>query len=126
MKPIYKLITIVLLLSSFALGYFAISTSAVAPLGFGGRVVFWFPCTCSYSTVIYYKPTFPTTLKMASLAYLPEGTLVYSLYNIITYGTSHLGQYLPGVQACYIYVGYGCALVPNDGVMIQLGTSGFL
>jgi len=119
----------VLIFSSFVLGFF-VTTSYGEGLGlpFGGHEVFWVPCTCSAALWIYYIPATDAGVPSAdfpggALAYTPYSTLLYSAYNVETPGVWHLGQYLPGVQSCWMAAFFGCFPLPVLGTETQVGTS---
>ena len=95
-------------------------------LGFGGVVSFPLPCTCSATEWIWFTP-----LDLGGPAPYIAGPLVYSPYSTILYSNfspgvplyQHIGDYIPGVQACWMYAGVFCFPLPNIGLMFQLGTS---
>ena len=118
-----------LVVSCFGLGFFATTSKAVVPLPFGGHELFWVPCTCSAAMWIYYitsmdAPGVPSVdFPGGALGYVPYETLLYSAYNVETSGVWHLGQYLPGVQSCWMYAVFGCFPLPVLGTETQVGTS---
>ena len=79
---------------------------------YGGHQLFWFPCTCSASTlhiIFDYR-----TLRPLSLVYQPGFSILYLYYNV--FGTYLLGSYQPSGE-CRIYVGYSCVSYPAEGIM---------
>jgi hypothetical protein len=114
-----------LIISSFGLGFFAAAShSAAVGLPFGGRELFWIPCTCTVSNLwIYYLAATPSNFHGGALVYSPYITQLFSFYNVETPDVWHLGQYLPGVQSCYMYAVFGCYPLPAIGTEMQVGTS---
>jgi hypothetical protein len=124
-KNIFIICLIVVLLAiSFAVGFSVTKSRAIAALDFSGHLVSWLPCTCSASLWLFYAPNVDQPFPGGALDYSPYSTITYSYYNMMTPGVWHLGQYLPGVQSCWIYVGAGCAPLPVLGHEIMVGTSG--
>lgn len=104
-----------------------LSTSSVQAQGlpFGGIVSSRFPCTCSGTTWIWFTPLYlggPTVVSGA-LVYSPFSTILYADLNIGVSGKWHLGDYLPGVQACWIRVWWFCLPLPSLGLMTKVGTN---
>ncbi len=91
---------------------------------FGGQVLWWIPCTCSPSIAIFYRPAQPSTFIGGPLAYSPIKTLTYLYYNMVTPGVWHLGDYIPGVQACWMQTATVCVPFPVLGLEAHVGTSG--
>ena len=124
-----QLITIVF--SLVLVGLFLPNSSARAQVqqSFGGIVSFPITCTCPGSAGnrwIWFTP-----LDLGGPAPYITGPLVYSLYSTILYSNrspgvplyQHIGDYTPGVQACWMTIVTGCIPLPNLGLMFQLGTS---
>jgi hypothetical protein len=123
-KTVFRIFIGMGALSAFILGFFV--TQSYAQLGaltFGGRVLTSVPCTCSANTAILYVPTIPTTLIVPVLTYNPYSTVPFSFYNFFTPGVKHVGNYLPGVQACWISVVIGCVPIPTQGLITQMGST---
>lgn len=117
-------VSVILLVASFFAGFSVTKSQAVVPLGFGGQVVTWLPCTCSGSLWIFYAPLkVPSSFPGGPLNYAPYSTLTYSFYNMVTPGVWHLGTYMPGVQGCWIEAGFTCVPLPVLGQEIMVGTS---
>ena len=113
-----------IVISSFGIGFFTAKSRAVSVgLPFGGRELFWIPCTCSASIWIYYLAAQPSDFPGGPLTYAPYMTQLFSFYNVETPGVWHLGQYLPGVQTCWMYDGFGCFILPALGGETEVGTS---
>lgn len=109
------------------------STGNLIPtLPFGGKVSYTLPCTCPGTMGnlwIFLTPgwfgqgTVPLT---GAVVYVPYTSKLYSWYEIGAPFTWHLGNYTPGVQACWMLVpppGAGCFLLPAAGVIREVGTS---
>lgn len=97
-------------------------TYAQAP--FGGLETFEFPCTCSAFTMHFFSPLYLGTL-VPTVGWLaaPFTPLTFLFYYLAPSFWA-LGTYTPGVQACYMYVGLGCAPVPGLGVILPLTGTG--
>lgn len=94
-------------------------------LPFGGLVSYSKPCTCSGTLWIWFTPLYlggPVVIT-GPVVYSPYSTVLYGYYNIGVPGTWHLGDYVPGVQACWMYAGTGCVTVPSVGLMNKVGTN---
>lgn len=94
---------------------------------FGGLSSYSVPCTCSGNVAVWFSPLFLGSIPAAGfIVYSPSSTFQYSNYNAGVPRVWHLGSYLPGVQACYIYVpvswGVSCVPFPTLGLMSQVGT----
>ena len=57
------------------------------------------------------------------LVYSPYSTIPYPYYMIGVPAVWHLGSYIPGVQACWMFVAVGCVPFPTLGLMTKVGTS---
>src|SRR3989344_4881410 len=90
-----------------------LSTSSVQAQGL--------PCTCSGTTWIWFTPLYlgGPTVTTGALVYSPFSTLLYANLNIGVSGKWHLGDYLPGVQACWIRVWKFCLPLPSLGLMTK-------
>lgn len=94
-------------------------------LPFGGFVSWVLPCTCSASFWMMMVPFYSPVPMAGALVYMPGAAMVYANYVIPSPGVWLLGDYIPGVQACYIIIPYGCMVIPSMGVIRQVGTSAF-
>jgi len=96
-----------------------------AQVPFGGLDVFMIPCTCGGAYAWhFFSPLFlgpaPVTGALAVSTVIPLAFPSYYLHP----GAWALGQYTPGVQACWMYIGYGCAMLSELGVISPFtGTS---
>ena len=93
-------------------------------LPFGGLASFPLPCTCSATLAIWFAPLYlggPIAIT-GPLVYSPYSTIPYAYYMIGVPGVWHLGSYLPGVQACWMYAGVACVPFPTIGLMTKVGT----
>lgn len=123
-KNIFTFCVIGVLLAAFFTAGFSITKSrAAALLPFGGRLVDWMYCTCSDSFWEFYVGAEPSPFPGGALAYVPYATILYANYNMWTPDVWHLGQYIPGVQSCWMYAGEGCFTLPVIGTEAQVGTS---
>ncbi len=104
-----------------------LSTSSVQAQGlpFGGIVSSRFSCTCSGTTWIWFTPLYlgGPVVATGALVYSPFSTILYANLNIGVSGKWHLGDYLPGVQACWIRVWKFCLPLPSLGLMTKVGTN---
>lgn len=109
-----------LILSTF----FTSPAYAVIFLPFGGLVTFTISCTCGANLWVYFTPLSPSPPLPTSgaLVYSPYGTRAYSYFFVGKSGTWELGDYIPGVQTCWIYAGKSCAILPSFGQMKKVGT----
>ena len=96
----------------FAKNIFTIPTAhALVGTPFGGTVVYIYPCTCSATALI--------TVAGPAGAFLDYvyGTQAFLSYNL-PYATFILGDFEPGAgETCYIYFGYGCTVIPSEGLI---------
>lgn len=108
--------------SMFGVNFIKTSDAALlAP--FGGTTLLAVPCTCSAGVwLVTLKPLPPTYATL--LSYI-SGTQLFLSYIPVPYPKREfLGFYVPGVQACYFYVGITCVPAPNWGMMTSfLGSS---
>ena len=122
-------LVVTLIVSCFSLGFFVTTGHGEGfGLPFGGHEVMWIPCTCSAALWIYYIPSMDAGVPSVdfpggALAFMPYATFLYSAYNVETPGVWHLGQYLPGVQGCWMYGVFSCFPLPVLGTETQVGTS---
>ena len=95
-------------------------------LPFGGLVTSFFPCTCSFTLMVWFTPLYlgGDIALSGPLVYSPYSTIPYSNFLIGVPGTWELGSYIPGVQACWMYYGTTCAPFPTIGIMTKVGTGG--
>ena len=109
----------------FLLLLFPISSAKAVTMPFGGLSTFSVPCTCSGNLAVWFTPLFLGGPAIVSgfITYSPYSTFEYSNYMAGIPSVWHLGSYLPGVQACYVYVGVACVPFPTIGLMTQVGTS---
>jgi hypothetical protein len=103
------------------------SVRAQIPLNFGGFQTFSLPCTCSIPGTfwvwyfpLYYNSNIPISGPMV---YTPIFSTLYSNYEIVVPFTWELGNYVPDVGTCWIYIGVACVPLPSLGLMNQVGTS---
>lgn len=122
-RKVFAYISFTLMLAA-VLFTIPLSTRAQSALGFGGFVGYTFPCTCSANFWLEMSPFYgPSPSPVGALVYTPGTTIVYAHGMIPAIGVWLLGDYIPGVQACYITIPYGCMVIPSLGVMRQVGTS---
>ncbi len=100
------------------------NVEANTALPFGGLVTFTLPCTCSGALWIWFTPLWLGNIPGSGpLVYVPYSSLLYQGYMIGVPGAWHLGEYAPGVQACFQVTPVGCIPQPAIGVITQTGTS---
>lgn len=96
----------------------SLSSAAVLP-AFGGNVILSIPCTCTPIPtyhIIFGLPFYnPAPVQIGALNYSPVlsppvvagsvgGPATYSFFNIgIPPGTKDIGDYVPGVQSCFMW-----------------------
>lgn len=105
---------------------FAIVGTMLPGFPFGGIVIVTLPCSCSVNLWIWFSPLYLSPkpgLFAGPLVYAPYETTLYGDFAIGVPSTWHLGSYLPGVQACWQYVGEACVIMKNYGLMNKVGTS---
>ncbi len=96
--------------------YFSVNKSS-AVLPFGGPITGTFYCTCSANLLISIGPPNPGVF-----IYQPGGTLLDFYGRVWSPGANALGLFSPG-GVCLVYVVVGCAPIPTEGTMIEIGTS---
>lgn len=84
---------------------------------FGGLVTSMTYCTCSGNFLVALSLPRP-----GLYTYSPYSSFLFMNY-LVAPGSWLLGTYIPGVQACWFYVGAGCAPFPNLGVISMTGTT---
>lgn len=101
------------------------SARAQIELPFGGIANFPIPCTCSATVAVWFTPLYlgGPIVATGPLVYSPYATIPYAYYMIGVPGIWHLGSYIPGIQACWQYVGLACVPFPTLGLMTKVGTN---
>ena len=109
---------------AIVLSLFIASPVSAIGLPFGGFVVLTLPCTCSANLWFYFTPLSPSPPlpPTGALVYSPYYTRLYSYFAIGVPGSWELGDYVPGVQTCWEYVGEACISIPSYGLMGKVGT----
>jgi len=118
-------LVVLLVVSSWLLVGASAAQAQTGLLPFGGIVSFPTTCTCSGTIWIWFTPLYlggPVVIT-GPMIYSPYSTVLYGYYNIGVPGTWHLGDYIPGVQACWMYAGTGCVALPAIGLMSKVGTN---
>lgn len=98
-------------------------------LPFGGIVSFTVSCTCSGTKWIWFAPLYlgGPTVTTGAIVYSPFSTLLYADLNIGKSGKWHIGDYYPGIQACWIPIlikkHWICIPLPALGLMNKVGTN---
>lgn len=122
-----QFITLIIFLT--LVGSFLLTSPVQAQTGLlpsAGIVSFTLPCTCSVPNLwIWYTPLYlggPVVIT-GPMAYSPFFTTLYGYFLIGVPGLWNLDDYVPGVQACWIYVGTGCVTFPAIGLMSKVGTN---
>lgn len=82
------------------------------------------PCTCTPGHLwSWFGPLYLSVIPVTGpMVYVPEATVPFADYLITVPGTPHIGSYIPGVQACWMYAIAGCFPLPSIGVMGFAGT----
>lgn len=98
--------------------------AAVPPLlHFGGWATAWVPCTCSAAVWSWMAPLYLAPIPVTGpLVYAPYATLPLANFLVTVPATPHEGTYIPGVQACWMYAGFFCFVLPSIGLMAYVGT----
>lgn len=92
-------------------------------LGFGGLPVFWFPCTCSVAVWNWFAPLYLTAIPMTGpMVYVPYATIPFANFLPSIPLIPEEGGYIPGIQACWFYVGIACVPIPAIGAEVFVGT----
>lgn len=94
-------------------------------LPFGGIVAFETECTCSSMMYIWFIPLYlggPVNIT-GPMVYSPFSTVLYPEFEIGTSGTWHLGDYTPGIPACWMIEGEECIEWPSFGLMGKVATN---
>lgn len=98
----------------------------IQELPFGGIVSTKITCTCSKgNSWIWFTPLYlggPINIT-GPLTYSSSATTLYADLNIGVPGKWHLGDYMPGVQACWMRVWKFCLPLPSLGLMDKVGTN---
>ena len=104
---------------------FPFGAKAQLELAFAGVASFSIPCTCSGTLAIWFAPLYlgGPILITGPVTYSPYSTLPFADFMIGVPTAWHLGSFLPGVQACWIYVGVSCVPFPTIGLMTKVGTN---
>ncbi len=98
--------------------------AAIPPLrDFGGLAIFTIPCTCSAATWDWFAPLFLAAVPVTGpVTYVPYATVPFANYTPELPGIGYLGAYMPGIPACWQYLGVTCVLMPSVGAMAFVGT----
>lgn len=95
--------------------------AALTGLPFGGYVMYATPiCTCTPAVIQVFigLPSANATSNF-TLNYV-YGTQAFSWYTLPMPGIATLGEYAPGVQSCYMFVGKGCLPIYARGQITPL------
>jgi hypothetical protein len=63
-----------------------------------------------------FTPLFLGPVPTAGALAVPDTPTLFAFYYLFPSAWA-LGTFTPGVQACFMYVGWGCAPLPTLGVM---------
>src|SRR3989344_6151209 len=96
-----------------------------AQLPYGGYVIWvdYTMCTCPPMPYILYTPLWLGGILTAGPLVYSYATILYAYYVFELPGIWHLGQYTPGGEMCWMYVGEGCVWNPVIGSTFMMGTS---
>lgn len=111
-------VSILAVLFVISISYVVKVRNSKAILGFGGRIIAVYPCTCvpGTATIVVGTPT------PGAFLYQPA-TLVYPWHMITKQGSWLLGSYVPG-GACMQITPVGCVpLTFPQGIISEVGTS---
>lgn len=98
------------------------SVSHAALVPYGGLIVFSIPCTCGFVFNYHmFAPLFLGPIPMAGGLSAPQ-VITFPFYYLHP-GAWALGAYVPGAQACWMYVGFGCAPLPGLGTITPFSGS---
>ena len=116
-----------ILFTAFLIFFPVAYTYAIAPLGFGGYVVFAIPCTCPpFGWNITYGIFYPALVNTLRTLYLPPTAIPYSyqtsIYPVPLPTSWELGSYIPGPGACLTGVP-PCLPLPAGGTIVRVGAS---
>lgn len=112
------------LLSLVFVSALLLPSRSLAQVPFGGLEVFTFPCTCSPFRYVVLTPVWisPNPVPVTG-AFADTYAHTFAWY-VGHPGAWDLGFFTPGVQACWMYVGVGCAPLPVLGTITPFtGTS---
>ncbi len=114
-RKLFLFLIIIAFTAGVSFYFFINKSSAVLP--FGGPITGTFYCTCSANILISVGPPNPGVF-----IYEPGGTVLYPYGRVWSPGAYALGLYSPG-GACLVFVLVGCAPIPTEGTMLEIGTS---
>ncbi|MFZ2167716.1 MAG: hypothetical protein WAV50_02485 [Minisyncoccia bacterium] len=106
--------------SLFLFSLIILSPVSHAQVPFGGLDVMEIPCTCGFVyNWHFFAPLFLNNpVPIAGPLAAPQA-IAFPFY-ILHPGAWALGIYTPGVQACWMYVGWGCAPLASYGLILPL------
>lgn len=111
------------LISVVAFIMFAWPAYSHAQVFFGGLDVFEFPCTCSPFMFTVFTPFFAGPVPITAALAVPDTPTTFPFYYLFPSAWA-LGFYTPAAEACWMYAGTGCFLLPTLGAMTPFtGTS---
>jgi len=119
----------VILAFQFIVVGIAQADSGGAPFHFGGPVVTVEVCTCQPGVFrIFVGPPGltlgpPGALTPGYLLYDAAFTFVYEFFQVTRPGAWLLGNFVPPIRQCLIWVGKVCVILPAQGTMQIVGTS---
>lgn len=106
--------------SLFFFSAIALPNTSHAQVPFGGLDVMTIPCTCGFVyNWHYFAPLFLNNPVPISGPLAAPQAIAFPFY-ILHPGAWALGLFTPGVQACWMYVGFGCAPLPSYGAISPL------
>lgn len=100
-----------------ALAVFWMPVPSHAQVPFGGLEVLEFPCTCSPFMYVAFAPLYIASVVPVTGSMADEYTHIFAHF-VPHVGAWQLGYFTPGVQACWMYVGTGCAPLAVLGTIL--------
>lgn len=123
----YRILILILLISLPIFAFGQVGSNIATGIPFGGFVQFFIPCTCPppglwiFMAPLYPNPPFPLA---GALTFNVGISTLFPNFLIGVPTTAHLGDYVPGVQSCFIGFPPACVPLPSFGQIARVGTSG--
>jgi hypothetical protein len=114
-----RYIAALLIVLTFFLTIPPTSSAQVANRGFGGRLYYVMPCTCTAGTMYGLLVIGPTP---GWFSFVTGVSILHPYYQLRS-GPNVVGSYTPTSSACVIYAGTTCVSIPTLGTIRRIGTS---